>query len=156
MIRQFLFDAWHFEMLQALTESSEPRVAEIAAKSIKEVTYHLERSSDSIVRLGDGTAESNQRMQAALDRFWPYIGEMFTPDATDNAMHKAGIAPDLAALRPAFDARLSAVLAEATLVQPEDDFAHIGGKTGLRQTEHLGHMLATMQVLPRSYPEASW
>jgi len=156
LMRQFLFDAWHFEMLQALTDSSAPRVAEIAAKSVKEVTYHLERSSDSIIRLGDGTAESNKRMQAALDRFWPYIGEMFASDATDRAMLEAGIAPDLAALRPAFDARLRAVLAEATLALPEDDFAHMGGKTGFRHTEHLGHMLATMQVLARSYPGASW
>ena len=154
MMRQFLFDAWHLDMLTALSASSDAEIAAVAQKSVKEVTYHLDRSSEIVVALGDGTEESHTRMQAALDRLWPYVGEMFLTDDTDTAMSK--IAPDPSSLRPAFDARVNSVLAEATLSRPESDFAHQGGKTGARHTEHLGHMLATMQVLPRSYPDASW
>ncbi len=156
MMRQFLFDAWHMEILSALTRSTEPRVAEIAAKAVKEVTYHLERSSDTVIGLGDGTAESHRRMQAALDLLWPYAGEVFEADAVDDAMAAAGIAPDLAALRPAYDARIQAVMAEATLALPDSRFAHKGGKTGTRHSEHLGHILTEMQWLQRAYPGAAW
>ena len=156
MMRQFLFDAWHLEMLKALRGSTHAQVSAIAEKAVKEVTYHLERSSDTVIGLGDGTEESHRRMQAALDLLWPYAGEMFTGDAVDVAMVAAGIAPDPADLRPAFDATLARVLDEATLTRPEDDFAHRGGKTGKRHTEHLGHMLAQMQWLQRAYPDATW
>ena len=101
LMRQFLFDAWHLELLEALRRSSDPRIAEIAAKAAKEVAYHLERSSDLVVRLGDGSAESHRRMQAALDALWPYVGEMFLGDAKDAAVTAAGIAPEPASLRPA-------------------------------------------------------
>ena len=156
LMRQFLFDAWHLELLGALTKSADTRIAEIAAKSIKEVTYHLERSADTVIRLGDGTDESNRRMQAALDLLWPYVGEMFATDATDAALAERDIAPDPAALRPAYLARVEAVLSQAMLIKPDSGFAHSGGKTGFRHSEHLGHMLATMQVLQRSYPGATW
>ncbi|WP_299652793.1 1,2-phenylacetyl-CoA epoxidase subunit PaaC [uncultured Tateyamaria sp.] len=148
MMRQFLFDAWHLEALKALAAHEDAEVSAIAQKSVKEVTYHRERSSDTVIALGDGTEESHARMQAALDRLWPYVGEMFSTDDDDLT--------DMAALRPTFDAYLETVLTEATLVRPDSDFAHMGGKTGARHTEHLGHMLATMQVLPRSYPDATW
>ncbi|WP_299044996.1 1,2-phenylacetyl-CoA epoxidase subunit PaaC [uncultured Tateyamaria sp.] len=148
MMRQFLFDAWHLEALKALAAHDDTEISAIAQKSVKEVTYHRERSSDTVIALGDGTEESQRRMQSALDRLWPYVGEMFSTDADDLV--------DMAALRPAFDAFVEPVLAEATLTEPDSDFAHIGGKTGARHTEHLGHMLATMQVLPRSYPDATW
>ena len=156
MMRQFLFDAWHVEMLAALTRSSDARVAAIAAKAVKEAAYHVERSGDTVIGLGDGTTESHRRMQAALDLLWPYVGEMFLPDAVDAAMAEAGIAPDPGSLRPAFDARIGAVMAAATLTIPEDDFAHKGGKSGFRHSEHLGHMLTEMQWLQRAYPGASW
>ncbi len=156
MMRQFLFDSWHLAYLKALMSSTNEQVAAIAEKSVKEVTYHLERSTDTVVGLGDGTAESHQRMQNALDRLYPYVGEMFLSDDVDAAMVEQGIAPDPASLREAFDAHLAEVMAEATLSIPTDDFAHKGGKTGVRHTEHLGHMLTQMQWLQRAYPDATW
>lgn len=155
LMRQFLFDAWHFEMLTALEKSTDARVAEIAAKAVKEVAYHLERSSDLIIRLGDGTAESHKRMQAALDDQWSYTGEMFLSDDTDKAMAEAGIAPDPASLRAAWTAVVKSVLEEATLTIPESGYAHKGGKRGVH-TEHLGFILAEMQFLQRAYPGAVW
>ena len=156
MMRQFLFDAWHLPRLRALSGSSDPRVAEIAAKAAKEAAYHLDRSRGVVVALGDGTGESRARMQAALDRLWPYTGEMFETDAVDAAMADAGIGPDPAALRDGWDATVRDALADATLTVPERVFAQSGGRTGKRHTEHLGHMLSTMQWLQRAYPEATW
>ncbi|TMM52669.1 1,2-phenylacetyl-CoA epoxidase subunit PaaC [Sulfitobacter sabulilitoris] len=156
MMRQFLFDAWHSNYLAQLMDSSDSRIAAIAEKSTKEVTYHLERSSDTVIGLGDGTEESHVRMQKALDRLWPFVGEMFVSDEVDAAMVAEGIAPDPASLRGEFDTLVNNVLTAATLTRPQDDFAHKGGKTGGRHTEHLGHMLTQMQWLQRAYPDASW
>ena len=156
MMRQFLFDAWHSVMLRALSRSSEPRVAEIAVKASKEVSYHVERSGDTVIGLGDGTAESHRRMQAALDLLWPYVGEMFVPDDVDDAMVAAGIAPDPKTLRPEYDAYLGKIMADATLTIPDSSFAHKGGKSGARHSEHLGHILTDMQWLQRAYPDATW
>lgn len=156
LMRQFLFDAFHFEMLKGLTTSSEPRVAEIAAKAVKEVQYHVERSGDTVIGLGDGTAESHARMQDALNLMWPYAGEMFASDDVDAEMLSTGIAPDLTQLRIAFDAHVGAVMADATLTIPDSTFAHKGGKSGFQHTEHLGHILTQMQWLQRAYPGASW
>ena len=155
LMRQFLFDAWHHGMLKALMTSSDPRIAEIAAKAVREVAYHLERSSDLVIRLGDGTEESHRRMQAALDDQWAYAGELFDADDGDRALAEAGVAPDPASLRPAWDVLVGDVLAEATLAIPRNGFVHRGGRSG-RHTEHLGHMLAQMQFLQRAYPDASW
>jgi ring-1,2-phenylacetyl-CoA epoxidase subunit PaaC len=156
ILRQFLFDAFQVPLLTALQSSSDGEVAGIAAKALKEALYHLERSRETVVALGDGTAESRAKMQEVLDQLWPYTGEMFAADAVDRQMQAEGIAPDLAQIRMEWDATVGDVLAEATLVRPESDFAHQGGKTGKRHTEHLGHMLALMQFLPRSYPDARW
>ena len=156
LMRQFLFDAFHLEMLKGLTTSSEPRVAEIAAKAVKEVQYHVERSGDTVIGLGDGTAESHARMQDALNFMWPYVGEMFASDDVDAEMLSTGIAPDLTQLRIAFDAHVGAVMADATLTIPDSTFAHKGGKSGFQHTEHLGHILTQMQWLQRAYPRASW
>ena len=155
LMRQFLFDAWHQPMLKALEGSSDPRIAAIAAKAGKEVAYHLERSADLVIRLGDGTDESHGRMQAALDRLWPYTGEMMMTDDTDRALAEAGImaAPD--SIRPQWEALVTEVLAEATLKAPDQAYMHKGGKQGTH-SEHLGHMLATMQWLQRAYPDATW
>lgn len=155
LMRQFLFDAWHIEMLRALQRSSDPRVAEIAAKAVKEVAYHLERSADLVIRLGDGTDESHARMQKALTSLWPYTGEMFMADAVDQALVAAGIAPDPASLRAVWDQTVAEVLAAATLSRPEGHFQHRGGKTG-RHTEALGFILADMQFLQRAYPGGTW
>lgn len=155
LMRQFLFDAWHLPLLKAAEGSSDPRIAEIAAKAGKEVAYHLERSADLVIRLGDGTDESHRRMQDALDRLWPYAGEMFAADDIDRRLAAQGLLPDLAALRPEWDATVAEVLAEATLARPAGSFAHTGGRQG-RHTEHLGHLLATMQWLQRAYPDAVW
>lgn len=155
LMRQFLFDAWHFDMLSALSTSSDARVAEIAAKAVKEVAYHLERSRDLVIRLGDGTGESRRRMQAALDDCLPYAGEMFLSDATDTAMAEAGIAPDPGSLRAGWDATVSQTLRDATLTAPKDVYVHKGGRDGVH-TEHLGYILAEMQFLQRAYPDAVW
>lgn len=156
LMRQFLFDAWHVEMLAALQNAKDARIAEIAAKAHKEVSYHVERSADTVIALGDGTEESHDRMQAALTLLWPYHGEMLRADAVDEAMTSVGIAPDLVRLEASIQTRLRTVLDEATLTIPEGDFAHQGGKSGAMHSEHLGHMLAQMQWLQRAYPGASW
>ncbi len=155
LMRQFLFDAWHQPMLKALEGSSDPRIAAIAAKAGKEVAYHLERSADLVIRLGDGTAESHARMQSALDRLWPYTGEMMMSDDTDRALAEAGIIPAPDSIRPQWEALVAEVLSEAMLKAPEQSFMHKGGKQGTH-SEHLGHMLATMQWLQRAYPDATW
>lgn len=156
MMRQFLFDAWHKAYLTALQSSSNAQIAAIAEKSLKEVTYHLERTTDTVIGLGDGTDESHERMQNALDRLYPYVGEMFTSDTVDAALSAEGIAPDPASLRPQYDTLLRDVFSQATLTIPASDFAHKGGKSGQRHSEHLGHMLAQMQWLQRAYPDAIW
>ncbi len=155
ILRQFLFDAWHLPMLRALERSADPRVAEIAAKAVKEVAYHLERSGDLVIRLGDGTAESHARMQAALDDLWDYTGELFMADASDAAMVAAGIAPDPASLQAVWLAEVRAVLEEATLTLPASTYSHKGGKRGVH-SEYLGFILADMQFLQRAYPGAVW
>jgi len=157
--RQFLFDAWHLGLLRALTASTDARIAAIAAKGAKEAAYHVERSGDWVIRLGDGTDESHARMQAAIDDLWMYTGEMFMPDATELALVETGVAADVRALQPAWRRHLEAVLAEATLTIPADVFMQGGRGRGGRQgvhTEHLGHLLAEMQFLQRAYPNAQW
>ncbi|WP_298260779.1 1,2-phenylacetyl-CoA epoxidase subunit PaaC [uncultured Litoreibacter sp.] len=156
LMRQFLFDAFQVPWLTALSASSDERVAGIAAKSLKEATYHLERSSETVIALGDGTDESNRRMQDALDYLWPYAGELFGQDATDQAMQDAGVAPVPASMRSVWDTQIEQTLSAACLSRPDTSFAHSGGCNGSRHTEHLGHMLAVMQTLQRSYPGAVW
>lgn len=156
MMRQCLFDLWHLMFLKSLTNSTNDQIAAIAAKAVKEVSYHAERASDTVIALGDGTDESHQRMQNALDRLYPYVGEMFIADEIDQPLIAAGIIPDTSTLRAGYDAQLNDLLGQATLKRPTDDFAHKGGKNGKRHTEHLGHMLTQMQWLQRAYPGATW
>jgi ring-1,2-phenylacetyl-CoA epoxidase subunit PaaC len=153
--RQFLFDTWHLLLLRALAGSGDAHVAGIAAKGAKEAAYHVERSGDWVVRLGDGTDASRARMQAAIDDLWTYTGEMFVPDATELALIEAGIAADVRALEAPWRRHVDAVLAEATLEAPAGTFMQKGGKQGVH-TEHLGHLLAEMQFLQRAYPGARW
>ena len=156
LMRQFLFDAWHSIILGHLLKSSDDDVRAIAQKASKEVAYHLERSADTVVGLGDGTEESHKRMQAALDYLWPYVGEMFETDDIDRAMAAVGVAPEPSGLRADFDALVGRVLADATLTIPEGKFAHKGGRNGYMHTEHLGHLLCEMQWLQRAYPGCEW
>ena len=155
LMRQFLFDLWHHERLVDLCQSDDESVRGIAEKCVKEADYHLERSKDLVVKLGDGSVESHARMQEALDVLWPYVGEMFEDDAIDIEMESSGIAPLPSQQRSRFDKALRATLAQATLICPESHFAQTGGRKGIH-TEEFGHMLATMQFLPRAYPDASW
>jgi ring-1,2-phenylacetyl-CoA epoxidase subunit PaaC len=157
--RQFLFDVWHVLALRALSGSREARIAEIAAKAAKESAYHVERSGDWVVRLGDGTEESHAKMQAAIDGLWVYTGEMFAPDATELALIDAGIAVDVRLLVAPWRQHVDAVFTEATLRAPDGLWMHGGGGRGGKQgvhTEHLGHLLAEMQFLQRAYPGAQW
>ena len=155
LMRQFLFDAWHYLLLKALKGSADRRIAEIAEKAFKEVSYHLDRSRDLIIRLGDGTAESHRRMQAALDELWPFTCEMFAGDASDAALAQAEVIPEPQSLKPGWDEIVSDALAEATLERPADGYMHKGGRRGVH-TEHLGYLLAEMQFLQRAYPGATW
>lgn len=153
--RQFFFDAYHFHMLQGLQQSSDRQLAEIAEKALKEATYHLRFSSEWVVRLGDGTDLSRQKMQAAVDDLWMFSGELCTPDALDLEMAQQGIAPDLIAVKAAWDKKVTEILREATLTVPSNHWMQSGGKQG-RHTEHLGFLLAEMQYLQRAYPGQVW
>jgi ring-1,2-phenylacetyl-CoA epoxidase subunit PaaC len=155
MARQFYFDAWHYLLLRELTSSKDPRIAEIAAKGLKEVSYHLERSRDWILRLGDGTEESRRRMQTAMDDLWMYTGELFESDEIDQAMAQEGLGPDLAPLHEPWLGLIRATAEEATLSLPQPGWAQKGGKRGIH-SEHLGFILADLQFLQRAYPNATW
>ncbi len=155
IVRSFLFDAYHLPLAQALLSSSDAQLSAIAGKAVKEAQYHLRHSSDWIIRFGDGTAESHQRAQEALDDLWTFTGELFVMDAVHQELVKAGIAPDLAPIKAAFDATVDKVLSEATLKRPADGFMASGGREG-KHSEHLGFILADMQYLQRAYPGATW
>jgi len=157
--RQYLFDQWHVLLLAELTASGDARIAAVAAKALTEVRYHVERSSGWVIRLGDGTELSHARMQAAIDASWMYTGEMFAVDAAERCLVDAGIAADAAALHAPWIAAVQSVFAEATLAVPADTWSQANGGRGGKQgvhTEHLSRMLAEMQVLPRTYPDARW
>ena len=149
MARQLYFDAWHLLLLEQLRGSAETAIAEIAAKAAPEIAYHLRRSRDWVVRLGDGTEESHGRMQRAIDDLWAYTGEMFTPDGVDASFC------DLAALKAPWREQMEKTLGEATLEVPKDNWAQRGGKQGVH-SEGLGHLLAEMQFLQRAYPGEKW
>lgn len=155
LMRQFLFDAWHYLVLKALKGSSERRIADIAGKAFKEVSYHLDRSRDLVIRLGDGTAESHRRMQEALDDLWPYTGEMFVTDAGEQSLVASGVIVHPQSLKAGWDEIVSEALSEATLKKPADGYMHKGGRRGVH-TEHLGYILSDLQFLQRAYPGAVW
>lgn len=155
MARSFLFDAMHLPLQQALMDSKDAQVAAIAAKAVKEISYQLKTSADWMIRFGDGTEESHRRAQTALDDLWTYTGELFATDEVDAVLAKAGIAPDMAPIKAAFDEKVDAVLAEATLKRPADGFMMSGGRQG-KHSEHMGLLLAEMQSLHRAHPGATW
>lgn len=155
IVRQFLIDAWQLQLFERLQESTEPRFAELAAKALKETRYHYRFSAGWMVRLGDGTEESHQRVQAGLDELWKFTGEMFAPGGPEEAAVRAGIAPDPAALRAGWLASVEPVLQEATLKRPPDVNYRWFGKRQ-QHTDHLSHLLAEMQFMQRAYPGAQW
>ena len=155
ILRQFLFDAFSFHLLQELEKSADAQVGGIAAKGYKEVRYHLRHSSEWVQRLGDGTDESHTRAERALDELWRFTGEMFDKDEVDERLVAEGIAADVKAIDPKWRAMVSDVLSRATLRIPENAAMMTGGRRG-RHTEYLGHMLSEMQIVARSHPGAEW
>ncbi|MGB5131797.1 MAG: 1,2-phenylacetyl-CoA epoxidase subunit PaaC [Steroidobacteraceae bacterium] len=155
VVRQVLMDAWQLELYERLQHSQDPRLAEIAAKAVKETRYHLRYSAGWLVRLGDGTDESHARVQAALTRLWPFTNELFAADDVDREVAAAGIAPVPDALLPAWSARVDEILADARLERPAVVPFGWQGKQG-RHSEHLGYVLAEMQSLHRAHPGAAW
>ena len=153
MARQLVFSAYQYELYTALTGSHDSTLAGLAGKAVKEVAYHRDHATQWVLRLGDGTDLSHARMQAGLDQVWPYTAELFDP--SDAAGQLPGVVADPATLRPAWEAYVTWVLSEATCARPEPRWRSRGGRDGLH-TEHLGHLLAEMQHLHRSYPGASW
>lgn len=153
--RQFYFDLWHSLLLKELLHSSDRRIREISEKSLKEVQYHLRRSAGWLIRLGDGTEESHNRMQDAADELWQFTGELFEIDAIDEAILQKGIGPDLRTLQVPWMNRVKSTFAQATLAVPDSGWMQRGGKQGLH-SESFGYLLAEMQSLQRAYPDAEW
>lgn len=155
MARQFLFDAMSLPLFEALVESKDEVLAGIAQKAVKEVRYHLRHAAEWVIRLGDGTAESHDRMQAAIDELWPYTGELFVMDEIDRRMLELGIGVDLTSLRAPWSRTVEDVLEEATLERPADGWMQSGGRSG-RHSEYMGYILAELQYMQRAYPNMTW
>ena len=155
IVRQCLLDAWQLELYTELQHSTDRRLAEIAAKALKETQYHFRYSANWLVRLGDGTEESKSRVQGALDDLWRFTAELFVADALDDDMVTLGVAPDLSKLHARWLTRIDAVLREATLTRPADVSYPWHGKRG-QHSEHLGYLLAEMQFMQRTYPGSQW
>jgi ring-1,2-phenylacetyl-CoA epoxidase subunit PaaC len=155
MARQFLFDVYHLLFLQELEKSKDLTLSAIAKKSVKEVSYHQRFSSDWIKRLGDGTEESHQKMQDAIDDLWTYTDELFHQTEADKAMVKEGIGVDVTKLKDNYYQIINSVLEEATLSIPELKYFQKGGKQGIH-TEHLGYLLSDLQYMQRTYPNMEW
>ncbi|MDP7568116.1 MAG: phenylacetate-CoA oxygenase subunit PaaC, partial [Flavobacteriales bacterium] len=155
MVRNFLHDAFNFLFYTELSKSKDETLSALASKSLKEVKYHLRHSSNWLVRLGDGTEESNAKTQVALEELWMYTGELFEMDALDTDLLNEGISIDNSALKTEWDRMVNNTLAKAKLTRPEDAYMATGGKKGLH-TEYLGFILSEMQFLQRAYPDAKW
>ncbi|HEU0097356.1 MAG TPA: 1,2-phenylacetyl-CoA epoxidase subunit PaaC [Allosphingosinicella sp.] len=155
MARQFLFSTWQKALFRELTGSTDEHIAAVAEKAVKEVTYHQELASEWVIRLGDGTEESRRRIEDGLAWTWRFVPELFEMDDVARFMAERGIGADLGSMRADYDAQVAAVLAEATLQPPPDQRPILGGRRG-HHSEHLGHLLAVMQYLPRTYPDARW
>ncbi len=155
IVRQFLFDAYSVLLWDALSRCEHEQLAAIAAKCLKEDKYHVRHSSEWVLRLGDGTAESHARAQSALNDLWRYTGELLSRDAIDDRAAELGVVVDHEAISVRWHAMVNDVFGRATLVIPTDGVHNQGGRRG-RHTEHLGHLLATMQIVARSHPGATW
>ncbi len=155
MAKQFLFDAYHYLFIQKLQSSKDETLSAIANKAIKEVSYHCRFSSDWIKRLGDGTEESHDRTQNAINDLWTYTNELFLQTEADKAMITEGIGVDAVVFKEDYYNKVSEVLKEATLEIPESKYFQKGGKEGIH-TEHLGHLLSELQYMQRTYPNMKW
>lgn len=155
MARQLMVDTFDMGFFEGLMQSSDSALSAIAAKAIKESRYHLRRSQDWVIRLGDGTSESHERTQKAFDGLWGYTAEFFEVSNEEKQLIDAGIAVDRAALKTTWLSDMQAVLTEATIELPSQDWAIGGGREG-QHTEHLGFLLAELQFLQRAYPGQQW
>ncbi len=154
-MRQFFFDAFRLPLYEALMQSPEPQLAAIAAKSVKETRYHLKHSSEWVIRLGDGTEESHNRAQAAIDHLWRYTNELFFEDLSDEQLQAEGLVPKLKAIQASWTQTVNAVLNEATLSIPSNNWKFDGGRQG-RHSEHMGYILSDLQYMQRAYPNMEW
>jgi phenylacetate-CoA oxygenase, PaaI subunit len=155
LIRQLIFDIWHYHLLKELEHSTDSTISAIAQKSIKEVSYHVSRSTDLIIRLGDGTQESHDKLQNALNNLWRFSGELTMADALDGEMQELGIGANLSIVGDKFQADIKRVFKQAMLVCPDVGYMQRGGKAGVH-SESMGRLLAEMQVLQRTHPNAAW
>ena len=155
MVRNFLHDVFNFLFYTELSKSKDETLSALASKSLKEVKYHLRHSSNWLIRLGDGTRESNTKVQDALEELWMYTGELFEMDNLDAELLNSGIAVDNSALKSEWDRMVNKTLVKAKLTRPEDAYMATGGKKGIH-TEYLGFILSEMQFLQRAYPDAKW
>ena len=155
MMRQFLFDVFHFHLMKLLSESKDERLAAIAVKSLKEIKYHKRHSGEWIKRLGDGTEESHERVQNSLNELWMFTDDLFIDGEGDQELKDKGIVPDLEVIKKAWEKEVTELFKTATLEIPKEVFMMKGSRTGIH-SEHLGFLLAEMQFLPRAYPDAKW
>ena len=155
MVRNFLHDVFNFLFYTELSKSKDETLSALASKSLKEVKYHLRHSRNWLIRLGDGTGESNTKVQDALEELWMYTGELFEMDNLDAELLNSGIAVDNSALKSEWDRMVNKTLVKAKLTRPEDAYMATGGKKGIH-TEYLGFILSEMQFLQRAYPDAKW
>jgi ring-1,2-phenylacetyl-CoA epoxidase subunit PaaC len=155
ILRQFLFSVYQHYLYQELQTSKDEQLAAIAEKSLKEVNYHLRWSSEWVIRLGDGTEESHEKISHAVEELWMYTGEMFEAAGYELQAAKEGLGVDLSPVKPKWEQKVKEVLDEATLSYPIDVFMQTGGKQG-KHTEHLGYILAELQFMQRAYPNSQW
>ncbi len=153
--RQFLFDSYHLPLLERLMDSKDEAIAAIAAKSVKEARYHLRFSSEWVKRLGDGTEESHQRMQAAIDHLYPFVDELYQPSPVEEEMFAQGVGADLASIETQSQETIASVFSDATLQRPEGPSRMTLGKQGIH-SEHLGYILSELQYMQRAYPDMQW
>jgi len=155
IMRQFLFDAYRMPLYEALSKSKDAQLAAIAEKSLKETKYHYRHSAEWVIRLGDGTDESNERVQNALNSLYRFSSDLFFTNEVDEALVKEGIIPEMKAIRDKWSLSVKNVFAEATLEIPTNNWEQIGGRIG-KHSEYLGHLLAEMQYMQRTYPNLEW
>ena len=155
IVRNFLHDTFNFLFYTELSNSKDETLAALAAKSLKEVKYHLRHSTNWLIRLGDGTEKSNEKVQEALNNIWQFTAELFEMDKIDNELLNSGIGVNNTEMKNQWDEIVNNTLQKAKLDRPEDGYMATGGKKGMH-TEYLGFLLAEMQFLPRAYPDAKW